>query len=1127
MKAKQLLIAATLGTGVFATSFLADPQLASAQNQTSGAIQGVVTDAATGEKLAVVTITVTSPSLQGAQTVLTDDTGFYKISPLPPGEYLVTFYYLDSTVQRGGVSVGVSRVTPVYQKLSTDLEKGETIKIEDSAPTIDPTSTTQGITIDRNYLKNVPMPGRTFEAALGAAAGSQNDGVGVSFSGSSSLENQYYVDGVNTTGLTFGTVGSPVINDFIEEIEVITGGYNAEFGRATGGIVNVVTKSGSNEFKGSIFGTYRPGQLTYDVERAPINAASIDAQSDNGSVIDFGFEVGGPIIKDKLWFFVGFVPQFRRTNVTRTIKRRRDCQVTQGDGTLSDCTMSNRDLQPDIDPATGFFITEDVDSSIRTAKTDVYNALAKLNYALNPENQGQISFQALPARIESPAIFGPEASGTKGSQLTTDISAKWTSKFNDNKTEIEIIGGWHRDYIKTEGFDEQFTNTPLQVLFGSNLGRLGPGFGESMATNRACEDDTVNDPFPNVTNCPMDSVPYVIGGPGAITDDEENRFAGKINLTQRVKAAGNHEIKAGADLESNRSAKARLFSGGSFIQNFLNADSVLLTRWVQLLGVAGAPQTENPDVRFDNACTTPNPDGPDITGNSTLTYVCDFLSGEAGSPGTRIAGSTLNWSAYLRDSWQIRPNFTVNLGLRYEEQRLRYAKGLANEIDPLTQQQLGTNAMTLQGMFAPRVGVLYDWTKEGRSKIYGNYGRYYESIPMQINDRSFGGETSYQQQFNMAVSRCGEIDPRYNGLNGESCAAIENGDQQQIIGASGTLVAPGIKAQFMDEVIGGFEYEIIDDLKIGVSYQRRWMGRVIEDVSPDGATTYIIANPGDWDEGEEIKLRDRIERTDDPVEQQRLQNQLFLFRGINNFDKPRRDYNALQFTATRRFSKKLYVQGSYTYSKTQGNYPGLISYDNGQIDPNISSQYDLIELLANREGPLPQDRPHYIKLDGYYTFDFKKAGDLTLGTRVRALSGIPTNALGGHYLYGANESFLLPRGSLGRTDFEHGLDIHIGYKKALRGTTSLEIYADLFNIYNRQGTFGIDDNYAPRNKLRSGSEQNANPVSGGTYEDLVWVKAINQDGGETSNPIGRNPNFRNTNARYAPGYVQLGMRLVF
>jgi hypothetical protein len=370
------------------------------------------------------------------------------------------------------------------------------------------------------------------------------------------------------------------------------------------------------------------------------------------------------------------------------------------------------------------------------------------------------------------------------------------------------------------------------------------------------------------------------------------------------------------------------------------------------------------------------------------------------------------------------------------------------------------------------------------------------------------------------------------GADGAGCLTTAmQAQQNELLGASGVLVAPGIKSQYMDEAIGGFEYEVMDDLKVGVSFQNRRMGRVIEDVSTDGANTYIIANPGEWSAEEEKKFQERIDRTDDPLLKGRLMGQLRLFQGIRIFDKPRRDYNALQFTLTRRFSKKLYVQGSYTYSRVEGNYPGLISYDNGQIDPNISSQYDLIELLGNRIGPLRTDRPHYIKLDGYYTFDLKKAGSLTTGVRFRALSGIPTNALAAHYLYGSDESFLLPRGQLGRTDFEHGLDIHVGYGRKLGKGMTLELFFDIYNSYNRQGTFSVDDTFAPQYSLSQGGaggvEQNANPVSGGTYDDLIFVKVIDRQGNESAAPIGRNPNFHNTAGRYGPAYGRLGARLTF
>lgn len=1137
-----------------------------AQSSTTGAIAGQVKDRTTGDPLAGVTVIVSSPALAQTQSALTDDKGGYKVSDLPPGDYVVTFYYGERTVQHNGVHVGIWKVVPVFQTIDQAATDAEVVHVTATAPTIDPTSTTQGITIDTNYLKNIPIPGRTFEDALGAAAGSQSDGVGTSFSGSSSLENQYVVDGVNTTGLAFGTVGSPVLNEFIQEIEVMTGGYNAEFGRATGGVVSVVTKSGTNEFKGSIFGHYQPGFLTASAERTPVNAASIDAVANTAYDANIGFEIGGPIVKNKLWFYVGFAPRFVATDITRTIKRQTDCRTTADpiNGIpagnipgLSICDKQYRDTIPDVDPRTGFYITDIIDraTEVRTNSSRSYNVIAKLNYAANPEHQGHLSIQALPQSTRNLGIFGPAIAGQTSNALTADIAGKWTSKFHDSKTEVEAIVGYHRDSLRSNALDPAHpifgNDQPLQVLINGNLGHWGPGFGESAVTNSyaGCKDgfSSTDDPYPDIQNCPMLSRPYIIGGPGPIVDDREQRVSVRLGITHRVKALGSHEIKAGIDVEDNRSNVARLLSGndstngGVVIQNNVNGGIIKLTRWVQLANM------DNPDPRFVNTCRTP----PKTAGLRAmpLMFKCDFLSGSVGAPGTEITGSTINWAAYLRDSWQILPNLTLNVGLRYEEQRLRYADFLQHTIDPLTQEPLGTNALVLKGNFAPRLGVLYDWTREGRSKAYAHWGRFYESIPMDINNRSFGGEVLYEQEFTSkdagsqfgTMGACGlpnaGLAPQIGGPDGVGCAANANaiGDRRErLIGARGVLIAPGVGAQYLDEIIAGVEFELLEDLKFGVAFQNRRLGRVIEDVSTDGADTYLVANPGSWTNEDDRKLQAQIDRTDDPTDKQRLIDQQQLFRGIKIFDKPTRDYNALQFTLTRRFSKNLYLQGSYTYSRTQGNFPGLISYDNGQIDPNISSQFDLVELLANRVGPLPQDRPHYVKLDGYYTFDLRRVGEVTLGVRYRALSGIPENALASHYDYGANESFLLPRGSLGRTDFEHGIDVHAAYRRSLTSTMQLEVFVDVFNAYNRQGTFNVDTAYALPYLQSSqataefaGQEQNANPVSGGAYEDLIWVKSLDTNGAENGKPIGRNPNFHNTTSRYPPLSAQLGARLTF
>lgn len=594
----------------------------------------------------------------------------------------------------------------------------------------------------------------------------------------------------------------------------------------------------------------------------------------------------------------------------------------------------------------------------------------------------------------------------------------------------------------------------------------------------------------------------------------------RVGVTQRGKLFGGHELKAGLDFEQDQKETARLYSGGAFIQNSVGTQ-IRVTRWVQL----APPDAKEP--RFDQMCHTEDPN-PTNGAPGTLTFACDYLSGTVGAPGTVVAGESINWSAYLRDSWRIRRNLTVNAGARYEEQRLRYAKDLRGTLDPLTGNRYGNDAMNLRGNIAPRLGVIWDPTEEGRSKVFASWGRFFEAIPMDINDRSFGGEVSYVQTFNTASGApCGPNDPKIGGADGNGCLNPSGApDQEQLLGSSGVLVAPGIKAQYMDELLLGAEYQLAPDLKLGISYQNRRLGRVIEDVSTDGAQTYIIANPGEFAAGEQHKLEDRIARTDDPTLKTRLQKQLDLYKGIRVFDKPERSYDALEISLAHQFSRGLMLQASYTHSRTEGNYPGSISYDNGQIDPNISSQYDLIELLANRSGRLPQDRPHSVKVDGFYTFDIGKEQNLTIGGRVRLLSGIPQNALGAHYLYGADESFLLPRGALKRGDMEHGVDVHLAYARKLSKGVSGEVFADIFNLYNRQATFDVDQTYAPQ--FRSGGgENNVNPIVGGTYGDLIWAKTIDGRGNETSVPTARNPNFGRTTSRYAPTSARIGFRLTF
>ena len=615
-------------------------------------IKGTAKDSKSGEALVGVTVVATSPALQGTQSAISGANGVYTISNLPPGVYQVKFYWANTVVTRNNIEVNLNKVTPVHAKI--DQTAGEEIIVNDQAPTIDPTSTTQGITLDQNYTKNIPVPGRTFESALGAAAGSQGDALGVSFSGSTSLENSYVVDGVNTTGLTYGTVGSPIINDFIKEIEIITGGYQAEFGRSTGGVVNVVTETGTNEFHGAVFSYFSNDLFRAEPRRTASQSTSIDAETDNAYDLNFGFKLGGPIIKDKLWFFVGFAPRLIGTDIVKITKRRTDCRMIMPDGSLStpadqSCSLEQAQMfgdgSADEDPETGFLIFEELSRSESRANAQEYQFVSKINYSMSPEHQGQATFSGTPFNQEARGVNGdPVALTRQTSAFTTDLSLKWTSKFNNSKTEVEATLGWHRSKFDSRAKDPLGDQLPRQQLVFGNLATWSQFGFEDQRTRSGCLDGNQNmdpdgasfDPYPQIENCPDDGVGYNIGGVGFITDDLESRVSAKIVATQRINAAGNHEIKVGADVEDNRLNRQRLISGGTFFQNFLGA-LVRERRWVRL-----APP-ESTDPRFGNSC---GPDPNDPLGQTDR--ACQFLAPNDPLSDNNVNGNTFNWSAFIR-----------------------------------------------------------------------------------------------------------------------------------------------------------------------------------------------------------------------------------------------------------------------------------------------------------------------------------------------------------------------------------------------------------------------------------------------------------------------------------------------
>src|SRR5512138_2125643 len=297
---------------------LAVTSAASAQ-EIGGTLSGRVLDA---QKLPVPGVTVTATGPQGARTAVSDADGRFSLPFLTPGNYdlKAELQGFKSFEQKAViVSLGQTTDIPVSMQVGGVTE---TVNVTAESPLINTKTTTIGSVLNTDTLRNLPV-GRTFAQTLYLTPGVSNSGTAgqanPSISGGSGLENQYVVDGANVTntgygGLgsystVFGSLGNSTPYDFIKEIQVKTGGYEAEFGQATGGVVNVVTKSGSNTFKGSAFGYARPRSLesTYTTVQSVEGTVNTTASQ----LSDAGATVGGPILHNRLFFFGAIDPQWQ------------------------------------------------------------------------------------------------------------------------------------------------------------------------------------------------------------------------------------------------------------------------------------------------------------------------------------------------------------------------------------------------------------------------------------------------------------------------------------------------------------------------------------------------------------------------------------------------------------------------------------------------------------------------------------------------------------------------------------------------------------------------------------------------------------------------------------------------
>jgi hypothetical protein len=305
---------------LFGIILLLTAGLATAQEQT-GELYGTVTDEENAP-LPGVGIEATSDVLIGSRTAVTDEGGRFRLLRLPPGKYTVVFNipgFATLTMEEVIVRLGATFNLNVTMTPATIEEE---ITVIGESPIVDIRKSSSTYEISKEMFSKLPK-GRNFTSVVTVAAGvnEESELAGISFDGASSSENMYFVDGVDTTRMYDGTSGQNIMFDFVEEVQVKSSGYEAQYGGSMGGVINVVTRSGGNEFHGEVL-VYYDGSSLRGENRPSLRIAPYDDTKfeyitypkDNWNRYEIGFALGGYIIRDKLWFFGSYIPRFQVTD---------------------------------------------------------------------------------------------------------------------------------------------------------------------------------------------------------------------------------------------------------------------------------------------------------------------------------------------------------------------------------------------------------------------------------------------------------------------------------------------------------------------------------------------------------------------------------------------------------------------------------------------------------------------------------------------------------------------------------------------------------------------------------------------------------------------------------------------